>query len=220
MDWFTKLYELVEETEQRLPAFVEEYGAAIYALLAVAVFLETAVFLAAFLPGDTLVFAAGAVAGQGLLNPFVLIPLMTLASAAGDTLNFWLGRWFSGPLLHRGWVRKEQVERSRDYFNRYGARTIIIGRYIPVIRVVVPFVAGTSRIRYLHFLPLSLIACASWMTLWVGGAYWFGQLDFVQDNLVWIGAAVIVIAVVPLTPTTIRYIKHIRGRSSQAPAPD
>jgi membrane-associated protein len=206
------LWEFVQTLDQRLADVIAAQGAWVYLYLWLIIFLETGVFFMAVLPGDTLLLAAGVLAGGGLLNVHLLYGLLTLATMAGDSGNYWLGRLAARPIVARGWLKPEQLARAERFFDRYGARTILFSRYLPVIRAAAPFVAGASRMGYPRFVGLNALACASYIAVWIYGAYGFGRIPFVRSNL---GAIILLVALVVLVPVAISTWRSIHGRRQQ-----
>lgn len=204
-----ELWEFVQTLDQRLADVIAAQGAWVYLYLWLVIFLETGVFFMAVLPGDTLLLAAGVLAGGGLLNVHLLYGLLTLATMAGDSGNYWLGRLAARPIVARGWLKPEQLAHAERFFDRYGARTILFSRYLPVIRAAAPFVAGASRMGYPRFVGLNALACASYIALWIYGAYWFGRIPFVRSNL---GAIILLVALVALVPVAVSTWRSIRLR--------
>lgn len=194
--------------DEDLAASVAALGRWAYLLLFVLVCLETALFLGPFLPGDSVLFVAGAVAARGLLNVHAVVALLVLATGLGDTINYALGR-FGGRWLQRtGWLKPDHLARGHSYFARYGGRTLVFTRFIPVVRMVTPLVAGMSRMPYPTFVAFNLVGVSIWVTLWVYGAYGFGQLPFIQKHMVLIVPAA---ALLCGGPAIVRYLLRRRA---------
>ncbi len=206
------LWEFVQTLDRQLADVIAAQGAWVYLYLWLIIFLETGVFFMAVLPGDTLLLAAGVLAGGGLLNVHLLYALLTLATLAGDSGNYWLGRLAARPIVARGWLKPEQLARAERFFERYGAGAILFSRYIPLIRAAAPFLAGASRMGYPRFVGLNALACASYIALWIYGAYWFGRIPFVRSNL---GAIILLAALVALVPVAVSTWRSIRRRRQQ-----
>jgi membrane-associated protein len=160
-----------------------------------------------FLPGDSLLFAAGTFASLNALNIYMLFLLMSLAAFLGDTTNYWVGH-FIGPKAFSGNIRflkKEYLERTHAFYEKHGGKTIIIARFIPIIRTFAPFVAGVGEMSYWRFITYNLLGGISWVALFTFGGYFFGNLKFVQNNFSFVVLAIILISVMP---AVYEYIKE------------
>jgi len=189
------------------------YGVWIYAILFVIVFAETGLVVTPFLPGDSLLFAAGTFAGLGSLNVALLFLLLSFAAILGDTVNYWIGHYI-GPRAFSGNIRflkKEYLERTHEFYERHGGKTIILARFIPIIRTFAPFVAGVGRMTYGHFIAYNVVGGIAWVAIFTFGGYFFGNLDFVQENFTFVVLAIILISVLP---GVYEFFKE-RSRSSQ-----
>src|SRR5690349_4697990 len=177
-----------------------EYGAGIYAILFLIVFCETGLVITPFLPGDSLLFVAGTLAGGGVMNIHLLVVLLILAAVIGDSLNFALGRWI-GPRVFRSqdswFFKRAYLERTHQYFERYGGRTIIIARFVPIVRTYAPFVAGVGAMEYRRFLLFNVTGAVVWVALIAYAGYWFGQVPVVQKNLTLVIFAIILLSISP-----------------------
>jgi len=167
--------------DRYLPEWINNFGTGIYALLFAIIFFETGVVFMAFLPGDSLLFVTGALAGSDYLNIFILIPTLIIAAILGDALNYWLGKNFGNQIANR-WIKPEQLEATRLYFDRHGPRTIIIARFIPFIRTFAPFVAGLSKMNYLTFVRYNAIGAFVWVLSVTLIGYFLGKIPLIKDN--------------------------------------
>jgi membrane-associated protein len=164
------------------------------------VFCETGLVVTPFLPGDSLLFAAGAFAARGSLDVRLLLVLLTLAAIAGDTVNYWIGdrlgkRAFTGRLP---FVKREHLERTERFYERHGGKTIILARFVPIIRTFAPFVAGVGTMRYSRFLAYNVIGGVVWVGLFVLAGFFFGNLPVVQRNFKLVILAIIAVSVLPI----------------------
>ena len=194
------LVDLCLHVDQYLAVVIAQHGALTYALLAAVVFLETGVVVTPFLPGDSLLFAAGTLAATGALDIHVLAAVLIVAASAGDTLNYSLGNWLRSGLAkapRRRWLNPGHLQRTSDFFDRHGPKAIVIARFVPIIRTFAPFVAGLARMPYLRFAVYNVAGAVLWVGVCLGGGYAFGGLPFVKDHF---GLVVLAIVVVSLLP--------------------
>jgi len=187
--------------DKHLPAFVDAHGAWVYGLLFVIVFAETGLVVTPFLPGDSLLFAAGFVAvGSRVVHPALLIPVLAAAAILGDTVNYSAGH-FIGPKVFKKpkslFFNPEHLNRAHRFYEKYGGKTIILARFVPIIRTFAPFVAGIGRMTYIRFISYNVIGGAGWVAILVLAGYWFGRLTVVQKNFSLVIMAIVVISVMP-----------------------
>jgi membrane-associated protein len=199
MDQISEIINIFLHIDDYLSVIIENYGAWTYALLFLIIFMETGLVVTPFLPGDSLLFAAGTFAGMGSLNIGLLIILLIAAAILGDTVNYWIGH-FVGPRAFSGntrFLKKEYLDRTHDFFEKHGGKTIILARFIPIIRTFAPFVAGVGAMSYGRFLLYNIVGGIIWVTLFTLGGYYSGRLPFVQDNFTIVVLAIILISVLP-----------------------
>lgn len=199
MDQISELINLFLHIDDYLSEIIKNYGVWTYALLFLIIFMETGFVVTPFLPGDSLLFAAGTFAGMGALNVWLLIILLSAAAILGDTVNYWIGH-FIGPHAFSGNIRflkKEYLDRTHEFFEKHGGKTIILARFIPIIRTFAPFVAGVGAMSYGRFLLYNIVGGIVWVTVFTLGGYYFGRLPFVQDNFTIVVLAIILISVLP-----------------------
>jgi membrane-associated protein len=210
MDWIQNFVELVLHLDQHLVALVHDYGTWTYAILCGIVFCETGLVVTPFLPGDSLLFAVGAVAATGALDPQTAALLLALACISGDNVNYWVGHWIGPVVFSREDSRllnRQHLERTRRFYEKYGAKTIILARYVPIVRTFAPFVAGVGRMAYPRFLLYSVAGGATWIALLVSAGYFFGNIPIVKKNFSIVILAIIAISVMPMV------IEYWRSRS-------
>ncbi len=171
-----------------------------YGILFAIIFIETGLVFFPFLPGDSLLFAAGAFAALGSLNIFVVIPLLMVAAVLGDTVNYWIGHFFGERLVANPKVpiKKEHIEETQKFFAKYGGKTIILARFVPIVRTFAPFVAGIGKMHYGKFISYNVIGGVSWVLIVTLVGYFFGNIQFVKENFSIIVLAIIFISVVPM----------------------
>lgn len=199
--------------DQHLGGIIQDYGVLTYAILFLIIFLETGLVVTPFLPGDSLLFAAGAFAAIDSLNAWLLLALLSAAAIIGDTVNYALGHYV-GPRVfqqRRAWIlHPEYLERTHRFYEQHGAKTIVLARFIPIIRTFAPFVAGIGRMSYARFLAYNVFGGILWVALFVLGGYYFGNLPIVKANFSLIILAIIVITLLPLLYEVVQHWRHAR----------
>jgi len=202
LDLIKFLIDLFLHLDEHLSAIIQSYGTWTYFLLFLVIFMETGFVVTPFLPGDSLLFAAGTFASPALgspLNIWVLWALLCIAAIVGDTVNYWIGH-FIGPRAFSGEIRflkKQYLDRTHAFFERHGGKTIILARFVPIIRTFAPFVAGVGEMGYGKFISYNVIGGIAWVTLFTWGGYFFGTLPFVQNNFSLVVLAIIFLSVLP-----------------------
>ncbi len=216
MEYVIWLVDLCLHIDRHLGAVIASHGNLTYGLLFLIVFLETGIVVTPFLPGDSLIFAAGSFAGLGVLDGWTLVGVLTTAAVLGDAVNYALGTWLGRSLCRRPrsrWFNPDHLERTRRFFDRHGPKTIVIARFVPIIRTFAPFVAGTARMPYRRFAVYNVAGAVAWVGVCLSAGYAFGNLPLVKDNF---GLVVLGIVVVSLAPAGTEYLKHRR----HVPAPE
>jgi membrane-associated protein len=199
MEIISNLVDFILHLDVHLNTIIQNFGIWTYLILFLIIFLETGLVVTPFLPGDSLLFAAGSFAALGSLNPIALFILLSAAAILGDTVNYWIGHYI-GPRAFSGNVRflkKEYLDRTHEFYERHGGKTIILARFIPIIRTFAPFVAGIGAMTYPRFFMFNVIGGIAWVALFVFGGYFFGNLPFVKENFTIVIIAIIVISVLP-----------------------
>ncbi|NNM60145.1 MAG: DedA family protein [Legionellales bacterium] len=201
MTFILNCIQFIAHLDIHLQQLVLNYGIWVYLILFLIIFIETGLVVAPFLPGDSLLFAAGSLAAVGGLNPHLLVLLLFIAAVLGDNLNYFIGRFVGLRLFQRPdsrWFKRAYLERSHQFYEEQGHKAIIIARFIPIIRTFMPFTAGLSRMTYRRFLGFDLMGGA----LWVGGivyaSYLFGNIPIIKNNFSLIVFAIIVISLLPV----------------------
>lgn len=221
MSLITWFVDLLRNPHEVLQAFLAAYGAWAYALLFAVIFAETGLVVTPFLPGESLLFAAGAVAGStSVLNPWLLYGILLAAAILGDTVNYWIGKTL-GPRMLRNEnsriLKKEYLDKTHRFFHKYGGKTIILGRFVPFVRTFAPFLAGVGEMSYPRFFAYNVAGAFAWVTLAFGAGYLFGQVPFVEDNFTLV---VVGIVAVSLLPGVYEYVMHHREKRSAAATSD
>ncbi|MFA5855587.1 MAG: VTT domain-containing protein [Candidatus Gracilibacteria bacterium] len=182
--------------DEQLIVLIEQYGIFVYPILFLVIFIETGLVMIPFLPGDTLIFVAGTMAAVGSLNPYVIFILLAIAAIGGDTLNYWLGR-YSGEKVFKKFINPEHLRKTELFYEHYGKKAIILARFIPIVRTIIPFVAGVGKMNYRIFLAYNVIGGTLWVAIFTFAGYFFGNFTFVKNNLTAITLAIIFVSVLP-----------------------
>ena len=208
MDYVTGFVDFVLHLDHHLAEIIQKYGAQTYALIFVIVFLETGVVVTPILPGDSLLFAAGSFAGLGALSLWPVFLVCVAAAILGDTVNYAIGSYFGPKVFHfpkSRFFNPRHLQRTHEFYEKYGGKTIIIARFIPIIRTFAPFVAGVGKMSYGHFLAYNAAGGLLWVSICVLAGYFFGNLPFVKKNFSLVILAIILIS---LLPAVFEYLKH------------
>lgn len=200
MTSLTKLGTLLLHIDIYLDAFVLRYGFLSHFALFAIIFCETGLVFMPFLPGDSLLFAAGAVSANGPLNVWLLFVLLSSASFLGDNLNYWIGRFFGKWLLKRNsrFLKKSHIDRTHAFFEKYGPKVILFARFIPIVRTCSPFVAGLGEMQYRTFASYSFLGGLCWVGACLSAGYLFGNISFVKNNFGMVVIAIIFISFLPI----------------------
>ena len=192
------ILDIILNFDKYLPQILNEYGTWTYVILFLILFCETGLVITPYLPGDSLLFVAGALAGAGYLNIWVLLGVLILAAVLGDTVNYWIGFIFEMRVLEWQFspVRKEHLDETHQYFTKYGGFTIVIARFIPFIRTFAPFLAGVGEMPYPRFLSYNVLGGLAWVTLFLSVGYLFGNLPVVKENFSLVVYAIIGISLI------------------------
>jgi membrane-associated protein len=191
------LVEMLMHIDIYLAQFIREYGLLVYVLLFLIIFLETGLVIFPFLPGDSLLFAAGALLATGSFEPALLFTVLAVAAIAGDTVNYWIGHKLGPSVFKRNirFLKKEYLKSAENFYEKHGGKTIVAARFIPFIRTFAPFVAGIGKMNYRRFLSYNVIGGLAWVTAFLGAGYFFGNISFVKDNFGIVLLGIIVVTV-------------------------
>jgi membrane-associated protein len=195
--WF---WDLVVHLDQHLETFVAQHGAWVYALLFVIVFCETGLVVTPFLPGDSLLFVAGAIAAVGGMNIFAVIAALVTAALCGDNVNYWVGRWLGPKVFASGesrWLNKEHLRRAHAFYEKHGGKTIILARFVPIVRTYAPFVAGMGAMPYARYIAYCVAGAALWVVSLTTAGYFFGNIAVVKNNLTVVILGIVLLSVSP-----------------------
>ncbi len=213
------LIDLFLHLDKHLAEFVVTYGAWVYGLLFAIVFAETGFVVTPFLPGDSLLFAAGALSATGGLDVRVVVALLIVAAVGGDAVNYSIGR-FIGPrvfraedttgTLHR-LLNREHLDRAHAFFERHGGMAVVLARFVPIVRTFVPFVAGAGAMRYPAFVLYNLAGGVAWVSLCVGAGYAFGNVPIVKENFSLVALGIIAVSLIPMAVEFVRHRRQAPG---------
>jgi membrane-associated protein len=211
------IVDLVLHFDKYLPVIIQQYGMWTYAVLFLIIFCETGLVVLPFLPGDSLLFIAGTLAGAGLLDIRVLLVGLTAAAILGNTLNYWIGYTFEHRVLEWRFsiVKKEHLAETHKYFEKYGGFTIIVTRFVPVIRTFAPFIAGIGRMRFPVFLGYNIIGGVLWVCLFLLGGFLFGNFPLVQQNFSLMVYAIIAVSFIAIIPVLIGFFRSMKSKPSE-----
>jgi len=221
MDFLTSILDLFLHLDTHLSEIIHDYGTWTYLILYGIVFCETGLVVTPFLPGDSLLFAAGTLAAvQGsTLNVSVVCAVLILAAFCGDNVNYWVGK-FLGPRVFRGdqtrFLKREHLDRTHAFFEKYGGKTIILARFVPIVRTFTPFVAGLGAMTYPRFLLYSIFAACLWVGVCVMAGYFFGRIPVVQEHF---SLAILAIILISIAPALVEYVRHRRRTTGHGAEP-
>ena len=214
MELVTTFVDLFMHLDKHLGGIIQQYGVWTYLLLFLVIFCETGLVVTPLLPGDSLLFAAGTFAALGSLKVEWLYILLSVAAIGGDTVNYWIGHYVGPKVFSKEDVRflnKEYLDRTHRFYEKHGGKTIILARFIPIIRTFAPFVAGIGRMTYGHFISYNVFGGLAWIAVFLFGGYYFGNIPVVRNNFTLVILAIIFISVLPVV---IEFLNQ-RYRSSQ-----
>jgi len=215
MEFLSRLLDFVLHLDKHLGSLIQTYGLWTYLILFAIIFLETGLVVTPFLPGDSLLFAAGTFAAAKALNALWLFIVLSAAAILGDTVNYWIGHFIGPRVFHQEksrFFKKEHLDRTHRFYEKYGAETIIIARFVPIIRTFAPFVAGVGRMSYWKFISYNVIGGVGWVALFVFGGYFFGNIPFIKRNF---GLVIIAIIIVSAIPVGVEFYRHRRASRRQ-----
>ena len=194
--------------DRHFSEIIQNYGLWTYLIMFIIIFLETGLVVTPFLPGDSLLFAAGAFAALGALDMTWLFVILSIAAIGGDTVNYWIGAYVGPKVFHKEKVRflnREYLDRTHQFYEKYGGKTIIIARFVPIIRTFAPFVAGIGSMTYWKFISYNVIGGVAWIILCTLAGYFFGNLPIVKENF---SLVILVIIIISILPGVIEYLRQ------------
>jgi len=208
MEFLLGIIDIFLHLDRHLNDFIVTYGVWTYAILFLIIFAETGLVVTPFLPGDSLLFAAGALSAGGVLSPWWLCVILVAAAILGDSTNYAIGNYLGPRAFQKPNSRvfkKQYLDQTHQFYDRYGGRTIIVARFVPIVRTFAPFVAGVGTMSYARFMNFNVVGAVAWVAIFVWGGYWFGNIPIVQRNF---GLVVIVVILLSVVPIIVEWIKH------------
>jgi membrane-associated protein len=213
------LIDLILHADVLLLDLVKTYGAWVYGVLFAIIFAETGLVVTPILPGDSLLFAAGALAATGALDARMVLVLLVVAAVAGDAVNYSVGRAIGVRIIRRAevdprwrrWINPAHVAKAHEFFERHGGKAIVLARFMPIVRTFVPFVAGAAEMTYTSFAFFNVTGAVAWVAICVGAGYVFGNVPIVKDNFTLVALGIVAVSLLPML---IEYLRHRRASSS------
>lgn len=213
MDILAYLIDVVLHLDRHLVELIRDYGAWVYLVLFLIIFAETGLVVTPFLPGDSLLFVAGTLAAAGGMDIGLLIVLLCIAAILGDSVNYAIGKHVGDRMVKSGrFIRQEHVDRTHAFYEKYGGKTIVIARFVPIVRTFAPFVAGIGKMDYGRFLLFNVTGGVFWVVSLTTAGYFFGNLPVVKDNL---SLVVLGIVIASIMPAVIEYVRHRRAAAAE-----
>src|SRR5215204_1384598 len=197
MDQIKFLIDLFLHLDEYMANIINQYGVWTYGLLFIVIFMETGFVVTPFLPGDSLLFAAGSFAALGSMNVWLLVLLLIIAAIAGDTVNYWIGHYLGDRAYNIKWIKREYLDRTHAFFEKHGGKTIFLARFVPIVRTFAPFVAGMGNMSYGYFFSYNVFGGIIWVLSFTFLGYFFGNIPFVKENFELVIFAIIFISVIP-----------------------
>lgn len=219
LDLLTQFIDIIRHLDVHLENIMREYELATYLILMLIIFCETGLVVTPFLPGDSLLFAAGAITAKtGILNIWLLIPLLFLAAILGDNTNYFFGKYMSDKVFTRDYwfIKRKYIDKTQDFYAKYGGRTLIIARFVPIVRTFAPFVAGVGKMAYTRFIGFCVAGGVLWVTGLTLAGYFLGSHPFVKENFELVIFAVIGISVLPIIVEFVRMKWGKKGKGQEA----
>jgi len=205
MNPITSPIDFILHIDKYLGIIIQTYGALTYFIVFLIIFLETGLVIAPFLPGDSLVFVLGAFAAKGYLNLALLFIILSLAAILGDTLNYWIGNYFGERVFAKSrFFKQEYLDKTKNFYAKHGSKTIILARFVPIVRTFAPFVAGIGKMNYFKFLSFNIIGGLIWISLFLFAGFFFGEIPLIEENLT---IVIFIIVGISLLPPIIEYLR-------------
>jgi len=195
-----KLIDTFLHLDKNLAMVIANYGTQTYLFLFGIIFMETGLVVTPFLPGDSLLFASGALSATSELNIYAVFALLSFAAILGDTINYWIGHFVVPKIfeIDSKFIKKEHLIKTQKFYDKYGNQTIILARFVPIVRTFAPFVAGIARMHYANFISYNIVGGLLWVFIFTFGGYFFGNLPFVKENFHYVVVGIILVSVLPI----------------------
>lgn len=210
MDLLHYLIDILLHIDKHLANLIGEYGTLTYAILFLVIFVETGFVVMPFLPGDSLLFAAGAFVAVDALNLPTLLGVLAFAAVLGDTVNYWVGRSIGRRAYSVSWINHQHLDRAQAFYETYGAKTIVLARFVPIVRTFAPFVAGIGRMPYGYFILYNIVGGIAWVLICVFAGYFFGNIPVVKKNFELAILAIVLISILPIVLEVWKSRKQVR----------
>lgn len=209
--------DLIIHLDQYLPQIIQDYGVWTYIILFTLIFLESALIIFPYLPGDSLLFITGALSATAILNLEMVLLSLIIAAIIGGFINYWIGKFFGKEILNHKWslIRKEHVEKTHQFFDKYGAFTIVIARFIPFVRSFAPFFAGLGQMNFGHFALYNIVGAVLWISAFVLGGYFFGNLPVVHENFSFVILLIIGLSLLGIVSILVKSVRSSRSGNKQ-----
>lgn len=200
MDFLKKAIDLFLHVDKNLVVLVNQFGWWSYGILFAVIFMETGLVVTPFLPGDSLLFAAGALAAMGSFSIWVLYVLMVVAAVLGDTVNYWIGHFLGEEVFNKNHplLKREYLTEAQHFYDKHGGKAILLARFVPIVRTFAPFVAGVGKMSYGKFIFYNMLGGWIWVSLFTLAGYWFGNIPLVKNNFHYVVVVIVLISVVPI----------------------
>jgi membrane-associated protein len=217
--FLSQIIDFIIHIDEHLTQLTQTYGTLTYAILFAIIFAETGFVVTPFLPGDSLLFAAGAIAAIGDLNIFMIVGILITAAILGDTVNYWIGHFFGDKIIAKkfSFIKKEHIEKTQKFYKKHGGKTIILARFVPIVRTFAPFVAGIGKMHYGNFITYNVVGGIVWVAIFAFAGYFFGNLPAVKHNFTVVVFGIIGVSVLPMF---IEFIKSRKGKTNQESLPE
>ena len=215
MEQLRFLIDLFLHLDEHMANIINQYGAWTYAILFAVIFMETGFVVTPFLPGDSLLFAAGTFAALGSMNVWLLVLLLIIAAIVGDTVNYWIGHYLGDRAYNIKWIKREYLDRTHAFFEKHGGKTIFLARFVPIVRTFAPFVAGMGRMSYSYFFSYNVFGGIVWVLLFTFLGYFFGNIPFVKKNFELVILAILFISVVPIIWEALKARREMKAEKAK-----
>jgi len=214
MDILKNLLHIFLHLDEYLAQIITDYGAWTYGFLFVVIFIETGLVIMPFLPGDSLLFAAGTFAALGSLNVWAIVALLIAAAFLGDTVNYSIGHFLGDRAYNIKWIKREYLDQTHAFFEKHGGKAIFLARFVPIVRTFAPFVAGVGRMSYSYFITYNIVGGVTWVLLFTFAGYLFGNIPFVKANFEYVIIVIVLISILPMV------FEWLKSRSGTPPKPE